>query len=233
MRIRNIILLLSLTFSFQTYAQTVEEAKRILNRNTSLYDVLGVATNASDADIKNAYRRLVRTYHPDRFQGDPVKSQVMSQVTAKLNTTRDTLMDSSLRKRYDNTLKASGRYNTTSSSTATKTEAPAYKKYDFGTVHPEEPVKKNQEPPKQSAEQPKASEKANSQTEEPKKPTSSAKTSVNEPSTTTRASSMPATSSDLPANRATSAEAARATKLYNDVQKCSGGFYKAFVDVMI
>ena len=29
------------------------------------YDVLGVARNASDEDLKKAYRRLVRVYHPD------------------------------------------------------------------------------------------------------------------------------------------------------------------------
>ena len=29
------------------------------------YDILGVAQNASAADIKKAYHRLVRQYHPD------------------------------------------------------------------------------------------------------------------------------------------------------------------------
>ncbi|WP_373998963.1 DnaJ domain-containing protein [Bdellovibrio bacteriovorus] len=232
MKLQKLLLLLSLTFSFQTFAQTVEEAKKILNRSTSLYEVLGVSPNASESDIKNAYRRLVRTYHPDRFQGDPVKSQVMSQVTAKLNTTRDTLMDSNLRQRYDQTLKASGRYNTTSSSATPKAENPSYKKYDFGNINPEEPVKKTEEPRKQSAETPKNAEKTSRPTEEPAKPTSSAKASANEAPVASKTSSAPAaTTGGQP--RATSAEAARATKLYNDVQKCSGGFYKAFVDVMI
>ena len=30
------------------------------------YDILGVAKDASEADIKNAYRKLARKYHPDR-----------------------------------------------------------------------------------------------------------------------------------------------------------------------
>jgi len=34
------------------------------------YDILGIQKNASDAEIKKAFRRLAMKYHPDRTQGD-------------------------------------------------------------------------------------------------------------------------------------------------------------------
>lgn len=59
------------------------------------YDVLGVNKNASQEDIKKAYRNLSKKYHPDRNGGDETKFK-------EINEAYDTLGDETKRKQYDN-----------------------------------------------------------------------------------------------------------------------------------
>ena len=46
------------------------------------YKVLGVSTDATDDEIKQAYRRLAKKYHPDANPGDKVAEQRMKEVNA-------------------------------------------------------------------------------------------------------------------------------------------------------
>ena len=48
------------------------------------YIVLGIAHAAGDADVKAAYKRLVREHHPDRLIGHGVPAEYVDQSTRKL-----------------------------------------------------------------------------------------------------------------------------------------------------
>jgi len=62
-----------------------------------LYKVLGVGRNASDAEIKKAYRRLARRYHPDTNAGDASAEERFKEISAA----HDVLSDPDKRKAYD------------------------------------------------------------------------------------------------------------------------------------
>src|SRR6266545_4452412 len=71
----------------------------------SLYDALGVSKTASQDEIKKAYRKLVRQYHPDKNQGDKAAEEKFKEV----QTAYDVLSDPEKRKQYDRFGSANGR----------------------------------------------------------------------------------------------------------------------------
>ena len=60
------------------------------------YAILGVARNASDEDIKKAYRKLARTYHPDLNKGKAAEEK-FKEVTEAY----EVIGDPAKRKQYD------------------------------------------------------------------------------------------------------------------------------------
>ncbi len=61
------------------------------------YKVLGVSTSASQDEIKAAYRKLAKKYHPDLNQGD----EAVARQFQEISTAYDLLGDPAKRKRYD------------------------------------------------------------------------------------------------------------------------------------
>src|SRR3546814_17380195 len=60
------------------------------------YTMLGVARNASEADIKKAYRNLAKELHPDRNTDNPKAAEKFAQVTHAY----DLLMDKDKRAQF-------------------------------------------------------------------------------------------------------------------------------------
>ena len=61
------------------------------------YEILGVAKNAEDAEIKKAYRQMALKYHPDKNPGDKVSEEKFKEAAEAY----EILSDSQKRQRYD------------------------------------------------------------------------------------------------------------------------------------
>ena len=56
------------------------------------YRVLGVSPTADDTEIKEAYKKLVKQYHPDRYQDEDMKS-LANEKMADINTAYDRITE--------------------------------------------------------------------------------------------------------------------------------------------
>ncbi|MDY4042694.1 MAG: J domain-containing protein [Marinifilaceae bacterium] len=61
------------------------------------YDILGVSKDASQEDIKKAFKKLARKYHPDLNPNDPEAKQHFQEI----NEANEVLSDPEKRKKYD------------------------------------------------------------------------------------------------------------------------------------
>ncbi|MGH9488058.1 MAG: molecular chaperone DnaJ [Terriglobales bacterium] len=61
------------------------------------YEILGVARDAGETELKSAYRRLAMRYHPDRNQGDPQAEEAFKQASEAYSV----LADPQKRAQYD------------------------------------------------------------------------------------------------------------------------------------
>ena len=56
------------------------------------YKVLGVSPNATDDEIKTAYRELAKKHHPDNYAESPL-SELASEKMKEINEAYDTVMN--------------------------------------------------------------------------------------------------------------------------------------------
>jgi hypothetical protein len=68
------------------------------------YDLLGVARDADDTEIRRAWKLLVQVWHPDRFDG--ATRDEAERMTASINEAYHTLRNTQARDRYDSKLRA-------------------------------------------------------------------------------------------------------------------------------
>ena len=62
------------------------------------YEILGVSKNATQKEIRDAYKKLVKKYHPDLYQGD---KQFAEKRTQEINNAYDILSNEKTKMQYD------------------------------------------------------------------------------------------------------------------------------------
>lgn len=88
------------------------------------YEVLGVKPGASQDEIKSAYRKLIKQYHPDQFGNNPLKN-LAEEKMIEINEAYDTLT-----KNHNN----SNNYNTSNSGNSTNYNNYSNSSYDFQEI---------------------------------------------------------------------------------------------------
>src|SRR5437588_12134470 len=61
------------------------------------YDILGVSKNASEAEIKKAFRGLAKKHHPDKHAGDKTAQKRFQEISGAY----DILGDKEKRRKFD------------------------------------------------------------------------------------------------------------------------------------
>ena len=75
-------------------------------REENYYELFGVDEEASDQEIKQAYRDLIKRYHPDTYRGDTAYAE---EQTRLINEAYSVLSNSRSREEYDMRIGAAGR----------------------------------------------------------------------------------------------------------------------------
>lgn len=76
-----------------TTPPTQAPAPPVSDKIARFYTILGLNSNASLKEVKQAYRALLKKWHPDLFYNKPEQQQKAQEVIQKLNEMYDELCD--------------------------------------------------------------------------------------------------------------------------------------------
>lgn len=58
------------------------------------YSLLGIDRTATDEEVKDAYRKMARKYHPDNFNDNPAATELATEKMQEINEAYDEIMNS-------------------------------------------------------------------------------------------------------------------------------------------
>ncbi|KAL1303258.1 hypothetical protein AAFC00_006672 [Neodothiora populina] len=88
----------------QKVNELLQKAQTLLKRSRQkdYYKILGVSRDADDRDIKRAYRKLTKEFHPDKAAQAGVGPEEAQKKMASINEAYEVLSDPELKARFDN-----------------------------------------------------------------------------------------------------------------------------------
>ena len=72
-----------------------------MNNKINLYEILGIKSNATNNEIKSAYKKLVLKHHPDKINKPNISEEEKNKKFVEIKNAYDILSDANKRRHYD------------------------------------------------------------------------------------------------------------------------------------